>query len=475
MKNILLKSMAVASLFAVAATVNAEDIPGAAEAKAGQIGRHEDKSGVNEWLDPENGVYGIHTFAADENDWDSQFFIVIADENLAKGTPVSIKFDYRKAAGSGEIIFNAQGHRNPHDYSNNDGWDKLTATEDWQTYEADIEVSSEMRTFAVNASIARNNGTLYMRNISIQVNYEDAVVTKTTTADEAVMEEAPVVEIPVAKLLTEVDYTKIGGDTDVAGATFISREEHGRFTTVKLDADSVERACGGAQFVQSTVKMGDANVFAFRVDTNDSKWGGTCLTQLFVNLESVSKTIAASKEVILSYDFKTDLVNAAAGTFNLMSSYNTGTYSTGGAPTNEWQTKADTVVIRDTLAFDHWEFHLGKSKPAINYDVFLKSIKVIADGKVLINSDDLTPVAGYEIKDWAGQGGEIVAVEEVAAINAYVANGVLYASEAVDVVIYNISGVAVKVAKNVTTLNVADLKSGLYIAKVGNKAIKFVK
>ena len=73
----------------------------------------------------------------------------------------------------------------------------------------------------------------------------------------------------------------------------------------------------------------------------------------------------------------------------------------------------------------------------------------------------------------ANQGGS--AVNEVAAVNAFVAGDVLYASEAADVVVYNISGVAVKAAKKVTSLSVSDLKSGLYIAKVGNKTIKFVK
>lgn len=67
------------------------------------------------------------------------------------------------------------------------------------------------------------------------------------------------------------------------------------------------------------------------------------------------------------------------------------------------------------------------------------------------------------------------AIAEAAAINAYVAGDVLFASEAADVVVYNVNGVAVKSAKNVTSLNVADLKAGLYIAKVGNTTVKFVK
>lgn len=67
------------------------------------------------------------------------------------------------------------------------------------------------------------------------------------------------------------------------------------------------------------------------------------------------------------------------------------------------------------------------------------------------------------------------AIAEEAAVNAFVANDVLYVSEASDVVIFNVNGVAVKSAKNANSVNVSDLKAGLYIAKVGNNTIKFVK
>lgn len=82
---------------------------------------------------------------------------------------------------------------------------------------------------------------------------------------------------------------------------------------------------------------------------------------------------------------------------------------------------------------------------------------------------------GKKKMEWFMNGGDNTAVAETAAIKAYVANDVLYASEAADVVVYNINGVAVKSAKNVTSLNVADLKAGLYIAKFGNATVKFVK
>ncbi len=474
MKKTLLSILAVAALFGTANVAKAE-IANKDNAKAGEIYRWEaNNPGEYEQLcKPENGVYGLFTYAADAQDWDSQFFWVFADANKPAGTVVHVKFQYRKTEGSGDVKFGAQGHANPHSYVNNDGWAALEATTEWKDFDEEITLTGEIRTFALNCSVGRSNGTLLFRNILIEVDYEPVIETEETTEDDADLGEAPVVVVPVPELNAEVPYDKIGGTTELGDAAFISREEHGRFAEKALDADSVERLCGGKQFFQSTVKYGDDNVFAFRVDTNDSKWGGSCLTQLIVKLESVSKTIVPGKQVVLSYTFKTDAINMTVGTFNLLSSYAGSRYGTGGTPTNEWQTKTDTVVVNDSVPFTQWEFHLGMAKAKINYDVFLKDVNVLVDGKVVLSSNDLTPVAGAEIKDIKKD--DKTAVAEVAAINVYVAGDVLFASEAVDVTIFNINGVAVKAAKNVTSLNVSDLRSGLYIAKVGNKTVKFVK
>ena len=101
------------------------------------------------------------------------------------------------------------------------------------------------------------------------------------------------------------------------------------------------------------------------------------------------------------------------------------------------------------------EFEFGKMAGAFD----IKNFQFIVDGKVF-----------YEAFMEAG-----AAIAEDAAVKAFVAGNVLFASVAADVVVYNINGVAVKSAKNVTSLNVADLKAGLYIAKVGNAVVKFVK
>ena len=188
MKTTFLKGLlAVAAIFGMAATTFAEDIPGAADARAGDIGRHETASGVNEWVvDPAFGIYEVDVFDSDAADWDSQFFIVFADNVVSVGTPISVQFEYRKTEGSGTVQFCAQGHADPHAYVNNDGWEMLEATEEWQTYEGEFEATGEIRTFGVNASMGRENGTLQLRNILIEVNYEVAV--ETARASDVVAE-----------------------------------------------------------------------------------------------------------------------------------------------------------------------------------------------------------------------------------------------------------------------------------------------
>lgn len=52
---------------------------------------------------------------------------------------------------------------------------------------------------------------------------------------------------------------------------------------------------------------------------------------------------------------------------------------------------------------------------------------------------------------------------------------VLNFSEPVDVIIYSLNGSIVKAASQVSTLNVTDLASGLYIVKAGDKAVRVIK
>ena len=165
--------------------VCANDIPNASETKQGEIWRHEETSGINELLNPENGVYGIHTYAEDQNAWDSQFYIIFADEPIRSGTPISVHFEYRKD-GEGDVSFNACGFADPHFFVNNDGWGTLEATDEWQVYEDEFETSDDIRAFGVYVSLAPHvDGTLLFRNILITVDGVEAVKTMETDADYA--------------------------------------------------------------------------------------------------------------------------------------------------------------------------------------------------------------------------------------------------------------------------------------------------
>ena len=462
--------LAVAAMLGTTVNAFAADIPGAAEAKTGDIGRHETASGVNEWVTPENGVYGIHTFAADQNDWDSQFFIVIADQILDPGTPVSISFEYRKD-GDGAVSFNAQGHGDPHAYVNNNGFGTLEATDEWQTYEGSFKVgqkddgsapdesSKGIRTLALNCSIAREDGTLYLRNIVIEVDMEEVVVTKETTADAAELEDAPEISVPepepepeVAAPYTTVDYEKIG--SAAAGLVWSKQDSVGKY-------------------LPNAAKYNDDVVLAFFVDTTAvNHWD----VAFHVDFTSVSSTL--TDKAVLSFDYKDDYaVGGNMWWHNGNNARHDGKMPWDGdaqiARGLDWKTFCDTLVPTDKLY--QWEIQLGPDgkKSAEAFNVFVKNLTLTIDGKEVYSLKNAeNPVEGAIVEKGAGP---VISVNEAAAINVFVAGDVLYASEAADVVVYNINGVAVKAAKKVTSLNVADLRSGLYIAKVGNKTVKFVK
>ncbi|MBO7594881.1 MAG: T9SS type A sorting domain-containing protein [Salinivirgaceae bacterium] len=468
MKKTLLKSMlAFAVMFGMASNVAKAEIDNKDNARKGEVYRWESNNpgDYDQLCEPDNGVYGLYTYAADAADWDSQFFLVFADEVLPSGKTVHISFDYKKG-DEGAVQFNAQGHANPHTYVNNDGFAPLTCTDDWQTLDTTITTSGEIRTFALNCSMARADGILLLRNILIEVNFEEALATEETEEDECEdLGERPVVELdtviaPAPKdLLGE---NEVGGDTvNVAESIFQGRDSR----------------WGGKQFAATTVKYGEDDVYAFYLDTNlVNAWDA----QFFVMFDAVSPS--AKKAMVLNLEFSTNY--SAAGGFNVHNGGNKNAKWGFATPDSaQWTKFTDTVYVYDGVAggtdsLSCWEFHIGGKAVGQGvvllhnsaYNVFFRNVDL------QIDPEGVEPPAqqpGGEGGQPGGEGGS--AVLEAAAVNAFVAGDVLYASEAADVVIYNISGVAVKAAKKVTSLSVSDLKSGLYIAKVGNKAIKFVK
>ena len=222
-------------------------------------------------------------------------------------------------------------------------------------------------------------------------------------------------------------------------------------------------------------KQIDVFFTAVKAAGEEKQWDAQFITPSWQNAGQEGDSFKLSFDVKYSGDADAGSFRIASGkTFPWDENYNQ-----GGNTQIVDEDGNKVVYAPDTLVSKEWKryeysYFLGEEGAdsvrleidhgAVSGTISIKNVVVEVGGKV---------IAKYFTEVNATT--PITAVEEVAAINAYVADGVLYASEAVDVVIYNISGVAVKVAKNVTTLNVADLKSGLYIAKVGNKAIKFVK
>ena len=124
----------------------------------------------------------------------------------------------------------------------------------------------------------------------------------------------------------------------------------------------------------------------------------------------------------------------------------------------EWtKIELEGTIGANGANFIGFQINLGKNE-ANEGVFFFKNFTVTMKKDVLVFFED-----------------KATAIAEEAAVKAFVAGDVLFASEAADVVVYNVNGVAVKSAKNVTSLNVADLKAGLYIAKFGNATVKFVK
>ena len=127
--------------------------------------------------------------------------------------------------------------------------------------------------------------------------------------------------------------------------------------------------------------------------------------------------------------------------------------------TKDWMTyQYDYFLGAQGADSVHLEIDLGEKKGSY----YIKNVEVIVAGAV-------------KYKYFTEEAAAPSAISETAVMKAYFANDVLYASEAADVVIYNINGVAVKSVKNAASVSVADLKSGLYIAKFGNATVKFVK
>ena len=393
--------LAVAALLGMVGSAFAANIPNPELTTEGQIWRHETTSGVNQLLEPVNGVYGLHTFAADANDWDSQFYFVFANAVVRSGTPIHVSFQYRKTLESGDVRFNAQGHANPGSYVNNDGWSTLEATEEWQTYTGSIDVSGEIRCFAVNASIGRDNGTLLMRNIVIDVDGDEVLVTKETDANDSEIGEAPIIEVP--EPTTKMDFTRYFASVD----TITAHVEQSYFVATNYFVTTNQRVI----YIPKTVKFGDDNVFAFAVDsTCPAPWN----VQFFAywTREIVDSSTISPSEVILSFDYWYDWEAATSGNIShddlITGAGNQGAKWGALSLANDADGKAIIfkdgkvawVHYEDTIKDKKWffELHLGANKPNFSYTAFLKNVEVKVNGLVVASMNNFSSAPNIDIE-----------------------------------------------------------------------------
>lgn len=130
-------------------------------------------------------------------------------------------------------------------------------------------------------------------------------------------------------------------------------------------------------------------------------------------------------------------------------------YNNGYIETHlKWNDGCLPTPIREGYNFKYWELDGEK------YDSSIKS-------------NDITLTAVWE------KNGEIITditttINDMES-NIYVSNNVLHTDEPSNVYIFNAGGILVKTENNTTSVDLSDLKKGVYIAKVNGAPIKFVR
>lgn len=89
--------------------------------------------------------------------------------------------------------------------------------------------------------------------------------------------------------------------------------------------------------------------------------------------------------------------------------------------------------------------------------------------------NDITLTAQWEKIDGYVEEETITSITNTMESNIYVSNNVLHTDEPSSVYIFNAGGILVKTENNTTSVDLSDLKKGVYIAKVNEKTIKFVR
>ena len=121
----------------------------------------------------------------------------------------------------------------------------------------------------------------------------------------------------------------------------------------------------------------------------------------------------------------------------------------------KWNEGCLPTPIREGYNFKYWELDGEK------YDSSIKS-------------NDITLTAVWE-KNGETSTDIRTSIADNMESNAYVSNNVLYTDEPSNVSVFSAGGVLVKAEHNTTSVDMSDLKKGVYIARVNDKTIKFVR
>lgn len=141
----------------------------------------------------------------------------------------------------------------------------------------------------------------------------------------------------------------------------------------------------------------------------------------------------------------------------------------------EWNDGCEPIPTREGYVFKGWLLNgqdfsfstvnesIEKSKRQLTTSPFMGDMTLVAQWEQIGEGGGTEPNPGV-----------VTAINDEIA-QTYYSNGVLRTAGAYDISVYNTSGVLVKAAHNVSELDLSELKSGLYIARVNGEPIKFVK
>ena len=141
---------------------------------------------------------------------------------------------------------------------------------------------------------------------------------------------------------------------------------------------------------------------------------------------------------------------------------------TEGTPALAYKYKIASAQASYQLAFDYANnLYVATQGAIIRYALpgVDNTIETPAEGTIMVNESSVENVAAEHVAVYPNPAVDVVNIEMASAINS--------------VAVYSVSGAAVNADVNVNgnkaTINVSGLASGMYIAKINNTTVRFIK